>query len=100
MPNSSTPSSVNQPVDEEAIAMIMSMGFSKEKAVKALQATDNNIERATDWIFSHADDMEEETPKQSSSSVLEGKGSKKNYNRICFKKLLNSSFQIKKKDMF
>lgn len=31
----------------------MSMGFTKEQAIKALKATDNNLERAADWIFSH-----------------------------------------------
>lgn len=51
-------------VDEESLAMIISMGFTEAQAIKALKATDNNLERAADWIFSHAhelDSMEEES---------------------------------------
>ncbi|XP_076762013.1 ubiquitin specific protease 5 [Xylocopa sonorina] len=40
-------------VNEEAVAMVMGMGFTKEQAIKALKATDNNLERAADWIFCH-----------------------------------------------
>ncbi|PRP81902.1 ubiquitin carboxyl-terminal hydrolase 5-like isoform 2 [Planoprotostelium fungivorum] len=46
-------------MDEEKVAMLMSMGFDRGQSVKALTATDNNIERATEWIFSHMDDMNE-----------------------------------------
>lgn len=50
--------------DEESLAIITSMGFTEAQAIKALKATDNNLERAADWIFSHAhelDSMEEES---------------------------------------
>jgi len=43
---------------EEAIGMLTAMGFNSDQAVRALKATDGNLERAADWIFSHADDME------------------------------------------
>ena len=46
----------------------MSMGFTRVQAVKALKATSNNIERAMDWIFSHASELdsaaEEDMPSQ------------------------------------
>lgn len=42
---------------EEALAMISSMGFTRDQAIKALKATDNNVERAADWIFSHVDEL-------------------------------------------
>lgn len=45
-------------VNEEALAMVMSMGFSREQATKALKATDNNLERAADWIFSHQAELD------------------------------------------
>jgi ubiquitin carboxyl-terminal hydrolase 5/13 len=45
--------------NDDALAMIMSMGFNKDQATKALKATDNNVERAADWIFSHAGELEE-----------------------------------------
>ncbi|XP_068753403.1 ubiquitin carboxyl-terminal hydrolase 5-like isoform X1 [Montipora capricornis] len=44
--------------DEGAIDMIIAMGFTRPQAIKALQATDNNLERAVDWIFSHAQDLD------------------------------------------
>ncbi|XP_050025600.1 ubiquitin carboxyl-terminal hydrolase 5 [Dermacentor andersoni] len=45
----------------EALATIVSMGFSKDQALKALKATDNNLERAIDWIFSRADELQAES---------------------------------------
>lgn len=44
--------------NQESLTMLMSMGFDERQATKALEATDGNVERATDWIFSHADDMD------------------------------------------
>ncbi|GFO16131.1 ubiquitinyl hydrolase 1 [Plakobranchus ocellatus] len=43
----------------EGLGMLMSMGFSLEQATKALKATSNNMERAVDWIFSHADELDQ-----------------------------------------
>lgn len=43
--------------DEDGVAMLQSMGFSRSQCVKALQNTDNNVERAADWIFSHPDEI-------------------------------------------
>ncbi|XP_015111541.1 ubiquitin carboxyl-terminal hydrolase 5 [Diachasma alloeum] len=37
---------------------LLNLGFTQEQAVKALKATDNNIERAVDWIFSHQGDVD------------------------------------------
>ncbi|ODN05979.1 Ubiquitin carboxyl-terminal hydrolase 5 [Orchesella cincta] len=42
----------------DALASIVSMGFTPAQALKALQATDNNLERAVDWIFSHAEQLD------------------------------------------
>eukprot|EP00123_Amoebidium_parasiticum_P018329 comp24172_c0_seq1/m.44156 comp24172_c0_seq1/g.44156 ORF comp24172_c0_seq1/g.44156 comp24172_c0_seq1/m.44156 type:complete len:877 (-) comp24172_c0_seq1:625-3255(-) len=44
---------------EEDVAMLTSMGFSVQKAQKALAATSNNVERAVDWLVSHADEPDE-----------------------------------------
>ncbi|XP_077509583.1 ubiquitin specific protease 5 isoform X1 [Amblyomma americanum] len=46
--------------DAEAVAAIESMGFSRDQAMKALKATDNNPERAIDWIFSRTDELQAE----------------------------------------
>ena len=36
------------------------MGFPENKCKKALKSCDMNIERATDWLFSHLDDPDED----------------------------------------
>ncbi|KOB76671.1 Ubiquitin carboxyl-terminal hydrolase [Operophtera brumata] len=43
---------------ENNVEQIMSMGFTRPQAAKALNATDGNVERAVDWIFSHADSLD------------------------------------------
>ncbi|XP_059141257.1 ubiquitin carboxyl-terminal hydrolase 5-like isoform X2 [Physella acuta] len=43
--------------NQVGVELLMSMGFSMEQATRALKFTDNNPERAVDWIFSHADDL-------------------------------------------
>ncbi|XP_048460258.1 ubiquitin carboxyl-terminal hydrolase 13 [Rhincodon typus] len=48
----------NQP-PEEIVAIITSMGFPRNQAIHALKATNNNLERALDWIFTHADNEDE-----------------------------------------
>lgn len=45
--------------DPENLATLMSMGFDINQSTKALKETNNNIERATDWIFSHPDEANE-----------------------------------------
>lgn len=56
---------------------IVAMGFTPEQATKALKNTENNVERAMDWIFSHADDMEtEETASTAAPKFKDGESSK------------------------
>jgi len=40
--------------------MIMTMGFTQVQSIRALQATDNNVERAIDWIFSRQTELDSE----------------------------------------
>mgnify|MGYP000202675407 CR=1 FL=1 len=40
--------------------MMTSMGFPEKKCIKALRNCDMNVERATDWLFSHMDDPDSE----------------------------------------
>ncbi|KAL1137925.1 hypothetical protein AAG570_009620 [Ranatra chinensis] len=60
---------------EDALEMIMAMGFGRDQAIRALKATDNNVERAADWIFSHAVELdqpeESEAEDKSSTSCQE-----------------------------
>ncbi|RXG61252.1 Ubiquitin carboxyl-terminal hydrolase 5, partial [Armadillidium vulgare] len=44
--------------DAEGIAMLMSMGFTTAQATLALKETQNNLERAADWIFSHQPELD------------------------------------------
>lgn len=69
LPGGTAPSSSFQP-NEESLMMIMSMGFTKEQATKALKNTNNNVERAADWIFSHADELDTmETEEQGATAA-------------------------------
>jgi len=61
---------------EEVVAMVISMGFSREQAEMGLRNTENSVERAIEWIFSHPDGEEpaaaaakEETPKNYKDGV-------------------------------
>jgi ubiquitin carboxyl-terminal hydrolase 5/13 len=53
--------------------MILSMGFTMNQAKKALKATDNNTERAIDYIFSHQDELDadeiEQAPPQAAQAA-------------------------------
>lgn len=44
--------------DPAGVEMIVAMGFNPTQAAKALKETNNNIERAADWIFSHQGEMD------------------------------------------
>jgi len=65
--------------NEEAAAMIMSMGFERNHVIAALKATENNLDRALDWIMSHGPEEvlpTEETEKSPIYKPRDGKGSK------------------------
>uniref|UniRef100_A0A8D0HCN4 Ubiquitin carboxyl-terminal hydrolase n=1 Tax=Sphenodon punctatus TaxID=8508 RepID=A0A8D0HCN4_SPHPU len=57
----------NQP-PEEMVAIIASMGFQRNVAIRSLKATNNNLERALDWIFSHP---EPEEDSETASDVMD-----------------------------
>jgi ubiquitin carboxyl-terminal hydrolase 5/13 len=40
------------------VTMLSSMGFSESQASVALRRSAGDVERAADWLFSHADDLE------------------------------------------
>lgn len=43
-------------MDEDSIALVMSMGFSRSHAARALTMTNNNVEAAVDWACSNSED--------------------------------------------
>jgi ubiquitin carboxyl-terminal hydrolase 5/13 len=61
--------------DEDAISSIVSFGFTRTQAMKALDATNNNLERAADWVFSHPEELMEtdEATAQPGASAVESK---------------------------
>uniref|UniRef100_A0A7N6BGW2 Ubiquitin carboxyl-terminal hydrolase 13 n=1 Tax=Anabas testudineus TaxID=64144 RepID=A0A7N6BGW2_ANATE len=56
-PEGATPMGSSPP--EESIAILTSMGFPRTHSIRALKATNNNLERALDWIFTHPEEEEE-----------------------------------------
>lgn len=66
--------------DPAALEMVMGMGFTREQATKALKATNNNLERAADWIFSHQAEIEapetESNPAPTKDSFKDGSSRK------------------------
>lgn len=71
--------SIEFDLNEEAAAMIMSMGFERDHVITALKATENNLDRALDWIMSHGPE-EANATEPSATSVTQyrdGRGSKK-----------------------
>lgn len=43
-------------MDEESIGIVMSMGFSRAHALRALQSANNNVEGAVDWALNNPED--------------------------------------------
>jgi len=48
--------------DPAGVSQLMDMGFSEERAKKALLLNGNNIEAAAEWIFQHMDDPDIDVP--------------------------------------
>jgi len=59
------------PVSPESVAMLTAMGFAESHASAALRATDGNVERAADWIFSHPDPGSDQDPGRAVAEVIE-----------------------------
>ncbi len=52
--------------------MLMDMSFTREQAAKALRKTDNNMERAVDWIFSHPGDTGADSDEEGATAEAAG----------------------------
>lgn len=59
-------------VPKDLLEMMMSMGFPEKKCVKALKSCDMNLERASDWLFSHMDDPESDGDSQMHNEEVAG----------------------------
>ncbi|CAH0481010.1 unnamed protein product [Peronospora belbahrii] len=56
-PASSTPIVKDESVNLELVSNLMAMGFAEPHAKCALKQTDNNPDRAAEWLFSRMDDL-------------------------------------------
>lgn len=74
MPGCSSGTTPTESLSEEHLATIVSMGFSRDQATKALRATSNVLDRAVDWIFSHLDDLESMDVSEGGRSAAESEG--------------------------
>jgi len=68
-----------EPVNEEHLGMIISMGFTINQAKKALKVTKNNLEQAMEWIFTHSDDPGIDEEETSAASGDSGAGPEPSY---------------------
>uniref|UniRef100_A0A8C1CCL5 Ubiquitin carboxyl-terminal hydrolase n=1 Tax=Cyprinus carpio carpio TaxID=630221 RepID=A0A8C1CCL5_CYPCA len=69
-PSLPTTSALDNQPPEESISILTSMGFPRHHTIQALKATNNNLERALDWIFTHPD-CEEESEAMSDTADTE-----------------------------
>ena len=45
--------------NEEAVSQLLNFGFNRDQVILALKNTNNNAERAGDWLFSHSEELEQ-----------------------------------------
>jgi len=73
-PAPAAPAAAGDAVPEEMVEQLMMMGFERDRCVYALKQTQNNAERAVDWLFSHADDpLPSEKPEAKAEAVVDTK---------------------------
>ncbi|WFD45235.1 ubiquitinyl hydrolase 1 [Malassezia psittaci] len=66
-----------QEVDQEALSMLTAMGFSENRAKRALSATNGDTETAANWLFERMDDASLDLPlndDKPDTSMLEEMG--------------------------
>ena len=68
------PPSAAAAADPAALAMLADMGFGEARATKALKACGGDVERATDWLFSHTEGEEEEEEEAAAAAGGGGGG--------------------------
>lgn len=59
------------PQDEGKVAMLGEMGIEPARARKALAATDGDVNRAVDWVFTHPDDGPEDQSQDTNDTQAE-----------------------------
>ncbi|XP_028166955.1 ubiquitin carboxyl-terminal hydrolase 5 [Ostrinia furnacalis] len=79
--------------DEASVEQIMSMGFTRAQAAKALASTDGDVGRAVDWIFSHAHELDDAAPPAPDRTLGCRDGPEK-YKLIAFISHMGTSTQV------
>jgi ubiquitin carboxyl-terminal hydrolase 5/13 len=51
-------------VSDAELAPLMDMGFTRNQALRAMKETNNNMERAVDWLFSHPEVGDDPVPEE------------------------------------
>ena len=69
------PASTGDNIPAESLSMMTVMGFPEKKCIKALKKCDLNVERATDWLFSHMDDPDSEVEADGDSIMADAETS-------------------------
>ncbi|RNA18739.1 ubiquitin carboxyl-terminal hydrolase 5-like [Brachionus plicatilis] len=61
--------------DDESVNSLISFGFSRAQAVRALEETNGSLERAADWLFNHPDvEMEVSESSSENTRLRDGHG--------------------------
>jgi ubiquitin carboxyl-terminal hydrolase 5/13 len=78
---STGPSNSSSNISEDAIESITAMGIERDYAILALKNTNQNVERAVDWVFSHMDEIPEllAADKQSGNAAQQTKVARKEH---------------------
>lgn len=77
MPSSQVgPSKRGYQHDPGKVAQLSEMGIDEARARKALAATDGDVNRALDWVFSHPDDLGDGADEHPDSTIASEKGRK------------------------
>lgn len=58
-------------VDQESLAMLISLGFPDHRARRALVTTNNDMNAAANWLFEHADDASLDTSPDAAPATID-----------------------------
>ncbi|XP_068633085.1 ubiquitin carboxyl-terminal hydrolase 5 [Battus philenor] len=85
----------NAPVDETSVQSIISMGFTRAQAEKALRATGGDVGRALDWIFSRAEQLDaEDAPPKKEDRMLGCRDGPEKYKLVAFISHMGTSTMV------
>ncbi|EFA83032.1 deubiquitinating enzyme [Heterostelium album PN500] len=68
-PSAAKPAAASMSFNADDLMMLEAMGFNDKQAKLALKNTNNNVERAADWLLSHMDDLDQLLAQSESSSA-------------------------------